>query len=109
MYHTHSDAVCFWAVILLYTLYLDVYYDSCYDVYICNLDVCLHWLFYDDTQLYIVHVYNHTARQQGVSSSLQTSNLFTMTKTHTVFHARTALASCGIPNEERRVYIHQKD
>ena len=23
MYHTHSDAVCFWAVILLYTLYLD--------------------------------------------------------------------------------------
>ena len=41
MYHTHSDAVCFWAVILLYTLYLDVYYDSCYDVYVIWMYVSL--------------------------------------------------------------------
>ena len=63
MYGSHSD---------VYTL---MYYDSCYDV----LYVCIGCSM---MTLYIVHVHNHTARQQGVSSSLQTSNLFAMTKTH---------------------------
>ena len=51
-----------------------------YNVHVIWMYACLYWLFYDDTHLYIVHVYNHTARQLGVSS-LQTGNLFAMTKT----------------------------
>ena len=43
MYHTHSDAVCFWAVILLYTLYLDdiMTVVTMYIIYVIWMYVCI--------------------------------------------------------------------